>query len=117
MISKTFKSYSKYFDIKCNVGSMTKLERLYKQTIFFQEELVDWLAGELEGQQLDVDQVDNSGNSPLHLAMRRGHIPTVATLLHHGAKLHLKVVYIVKKTRRPGANAIKLFLSENYGFL
>ena len=52
---------------------------------------MDWLSEELERQQLDVDQLDNAGNSPLHLAMKRGNIPTVSTLLHHGAKIHLKV--------------------------
>ena len=52
---------------------------------------MEWIAEGLEQQQLDVDQLDQAGNSPLHLAMRRGHIPTVAALVHHGAKIHLKV--------------------------
>ena len=34
---------------------------------------------------LDVDQLDLSGNSPLHLAARTGNTKTASTLLNFGA--------------------------------
>ena len=41
--------------------------------------------------EVDVSQVDMAGNTPLHLAAREGRLSTLSTLLHHGARVHLKV--------------------------
>ena len=51
--------------------------------------------------EVDVSQVDMAGNTPLHLAAREGRLSTLSTLLHHGAKVHLKVKRTTGEKRRP----------------
>ena len=40
---------------------------------------------------LEVDQLDLSGNTALHLAARTGNTNTASTLLNHGARVNMKV--------------------------
>ena len=40
---------------------------------------------------LELDQLDLSGNTPLHLAARTGNTNTASTLLNHGARVNMKV--------------------------
>ena len=40
---------------------------------------------------LEVDQMDVSGNTPLHLAARSGNTKTASTLLNLGASVNMKV--------------------------
>ena len=42
---------------------------------------------------VEVDQLDQGGHTPLHLAARAGHSATTATLLNLGASVHVKVTY------------------------
>ena len=48
--------------------------------------------------EVDVSQVDMAGNTPLHLAAREGRLSTLSTLLHHGARVHLKVSALQYRT-------------------
>ena len=41
---------------------------------------------------LEVDQMDVSGNTPLHLAAARGNTATAAALLNLGASVNMKVI-------------------------
>ena len=52
--------------------------------------MVQWLAEELTSRQIDVDQLDTAGNTPLHLAAKRGQVSIVSILLNHGAQVGLK---------------------------
>ena len=52
--------------------------------------MVNWLCEELASHQVEVDQSDAAGNTPLHLAAKRGNVATVSTLLNHGAQVGLK---------------------------
>ena len=49
---------------------------------------------------MDLDQMDVSGNTPLHLAARTGKTKTASALLNLGASVNMKV--------------IKLFDMQNY---
>ena len=40
---------------------------------------------------LEMDQMDMSGNTPLHLAARSGNTKTASTLLNLGASVNMKV--------------------------
>ena len=51
---------------------------------------MEWLVEELASRQLDVDQTDPAGNTPLHSAAKRGHVSTIQILLNHGAQVALK---------------------------
>ena len=56
----------------------------------FQVEIVSWLVEELASLEEDVDQLASGGNSPLHLAAKRGNVAAVSTLLNAGAQVDLK---------------------------
>ena len=43
---------------------------------------------------LELDQMDLSGNTPLHLAARTGNTKTAATLLNQGARVNMKVSFV-----------------------
>ena len=53
-----------------------------------------WLAlrGDVAGG-AGVDQMDVSGNTPLHLAARAGNTKTASTLLNLGASVNMKVSF------------------------
>ena len=53
-------------------------------------EIVSWLVEELASLEEDVDQLASGGNSPLHLAAKRGNVAAVSTLLNAGAQVDLK---------------------------
>ena len=53
-------------------------------------EIVSWLVEELASLEEDVDQLSSGGNSPLHLAAKRGNVAAVSTLLNAGAHVDLK---------------------------
>ena len=38
----------------------------------------------------DVDQLAGGGNSPLHLAAKRGNVGAVSALVNAGAQVHLR---------------------------
>ena len=42
-------------------------------------------------EEIELDQTDMAGNTPLHLAAREGKLPTISTLLNHGAQVDKKV--------------------------
>jgi ankyrin repeat protein len=44
---------------------------------------------------VDANQLDMAGNTPLHLAAREGRLSTISVLLHHGAKVDIKVQLIL----------------------
>ena len=66
-------------------------EGIYLTLNSFQDEICNWLCDEMTRDEVDVSQVDMAGNTPLHLAAREGRLSTLSTLLHHGARVHLKV--------------------------
>ena len=56
-----------------------------------QDCIAGWLSEEMSQDGLEVDQLDLSGNTPLHLAARNGNTKTASTLLNFGARVNVKV--------------------------
>ena len=57
-----------------------------------QDGISGWLCEEMTREGLEVDQMDVSGNTPLHLAAARGNTATAAALLNLGASVNMKVI-------------------------
>ena len=70
-----------------------------------QDGISGWLCEEMTREGLEVDQMDVSGNTPLHLAAARGNTATAAALLNLGASVNMKVVNL--HTHRSFAAAVK----------
>ena len=63
-------------------------------TPMLQDGISGWLCEEMTREGLEVDQMDVSGNTPLHLAAARGNTATAAALLNLGASVNMKVINI-----------------------
>ena len=61
-------------------------------TPMLQDGISGWLCEEMTREGLEVDQMDVSGNTPLHLAAARGNTATAAALLNLGASVNMKVI-------------------------
>ena len=55
-----------------------------------QVEIISWLVDELASLDEEVDQLSTGGNSPLHLAAKRGNVAAVSALLNAGARVDLR---------------------------
>ena len=67
----------------------------YIDILQFQDGISGWLCEEMSRDGLEVDQMDVSGNTPLHLAARSGNTKTASTLLNLGASVNMKVGAVV----------------------
>ena len=65
-----------------------------------QDGISGWLCEEMTREGLEVDQMDVSGNTPLHLAAARGNTATAAALLNLGASVNMKVITDQQLTHR-----------------
>ena len=61
---------------------------------YFQDGISGWLSDEMTREGIEIDQMDVSGNTPLHLAARSGNTKTASTLLNLGASVNMKVYEI-----------------------
>ena len=62
------------------------------ETLFFlQDGIAGYLTEEMMREGLELDQMDLSGDTPLHLAAKAGRTKTAVTLLNLGASVNMKV--------------------------
>ena len=67
--------------------------KLLTNDFLFQDGISGWLCEEMSRDGLEMDQMDMSGNTPLHLAARSGNTKTASTLLNLGASVNMKVAF------------------------
>ena len=65
---------------------------------YFQDGISGWLSDEMTREGIEIDQMDVSGNTPLHLAARSGNTKTASTLLNLGASVNMKV-YVIQDSK------------------
>ena len=65
--------------------------RKWTRLNFFQDEIAAWLSEEMFRAEIDIDQLDTAGNTPLHLAARDGRLSTVSVLIQSGSQVGVKV--------------------------
>ena len=62
------------------------------ETLFLlQDGIAGYLTEEMMREGLELDQMDLSGDTPLHLAAKAGRTKTAVTLLNLGASVNMKV--------------------------
>ena len=66
--------------------------------LYFQDGISGWLSDEMTREGIEIDQMDVSGNTPLHLAARSGNTKTASTLLNLGASVNMKV-YVIQDSK------------------
>ena len=64
-------------------------------TVFLQDSIANWLSEEMMRDGLELDQMDLSGDTPLHLAARAGRTKTAVSLLNLGASVNMKVKIMI----------------------
>jgi len=63
---------------------------LHAAAKYGQDGISGWLSEEMTQEGMDLDQMDVSGNTPLHLAARTGKTKTASALLNLGASVNMK---------------------------
>jgi len=63
---------------------------LHAAAKYGQDGISGWLSEEMTQEGLELDQMDVSGNTPLHLAARTGKTKTASALLNMGASVNMK---------------------------
>ena len=77
---------------QCSVTHLCSSRSVLTMTPMLQDGISGWLCEEMTREGLEVDQMDVSGNTPLHLAAARGNTATAAALLNLGASVNMKVI-------------------------